>query len=101
MNKKIVSQPIKGTAPRVSGNVAADLRTGLAREASTKDQAENVMVVDLVRNDFFFQAEDGIRRLTVTGVQTCALPISRRDRRWPARGVGQGIFVRTTNPGRG
>src|SRR2546430_6187393 len=25
---------------------------------------------------FFFQAEDGIRDLTVTGVQTCALPIS-------------------------
>src|SRR2546427_8823445 len=25
---------------------------------------------------FFFQAEDGIRFLTVTGVQTCALPIS-------------------------
>src|SRR5688572_33077305 len=24
---------------------------------------------------FFFQAEDGIRALTVTGVQTCALPI--------------------------
>src|SRR2546430_3989797 len=24
---------------------------------------------------FFFQAEDGIRHLTVTGVQTCALPI--------------------------
>src|SRR5256886_7122572 len=24
---------------------------------------------------FFFQAEDGIRDLTVTGVQTCALPI--------------------------
>src|SRR2546430_8598231 len=27
---------------------------------------------------FFFQAEDGIRDLTVTGVQTCALPISER-----------------------
>src|SRR5215470_19866590 len=26
---------------------------------------------------FFFQAEDGIRDATVTGVQTCALPISR------------------------
>src|SRR5205085_7472350 len=26
---------------------------------------------------FFFQAEDGIRVLTVTGVQTCALPISK------------------------
>src|SRR5699024_12154389 len=26
---------------------------------------------------FFFQAEDGIRDRNVTGVQTCALPISR------------------------
>ena len=25
---------------------------------------------------FFFQAEDGIRDIGVTGVQTCALPIS-------------------------
>src|SRR3989337_4493240 len=28
---------------------------------------------------FFFQAEDGIRDATVTGVQTCALPISDQD----------------------
>src|SRR5207248_5355279 len=28
---------------------------------------------------FFFQAEDGIRDRTVTGVQTCALPISTSD----------------------
>src|SRR5204862_4029545 len=28
---------------------------------------------------FFFQAEDGIRDLYVTGVQTCALPIYRRS----------------------
>src|SRR5688500_3741603 len=28
---------------------------------------------------FFFQAEDGIRDYKVTGVQTCALPISRRQ----------------------
>src|SRR5207245_2626752 len=28
---------------------------------------------------FFFQAEDGIRDATVTGVQTCALPISKRS----------------------
>src|SRR2546430_9717344 len=29
----------------------------------------------LFRGALFFQAEDGIRDLTVTGVQTCALPI--------------------------
>src|SRR2546429_2412948 len=27
---------------------------------------------------FFFQAEDGIRDVAVTGVQTCALPIFRK-----------------------
>src|SRR5436305_7131591 len=30
---------------------------------------------------FFFQAEDGIRDADVTGVQTCALPISRATTR--------------------
>src|SRR5207244_6602067 len=34
----------------------------------------------LLRYVFFFQAEDGIRDDLVTGVQTCALPISMRDR---------------------
>src|SRR2546422_3697066 len=29
---------------------------------------------------FFFQAEDGIRDVAVTGVQTCALPISQDAR---------------------
>src|SRR5207249_8293578 len=33
---------------------------------------------------FFFQAEDGIRDRNVTGVQTCALPISAHPERFPA-----------------
>src|SRR5437773_8232028 len=32
----------------------------------------------LTQNFYFFQAEDGIRYRDVTGVQTCALPISAR-----------------------
>src|SRR5260370_18988961 len=39
---------------------------------------------------FFFQAEDGIRYSSVTGVQTCALPIFRLDprhRQFELRGV--------------
>src|SRR3989449_5730559 len=35
-------------------------------------------VVTIVFWFFFFQAEDGIRDVAVTGVQTCALPISWR-----------------------
>src|SRR2546427_4809682 len=37
---------------------------------------------------FFFQAEDGIRDLTVTGVQTCALPIFR-ELRWARLSAGK------------
>src|SRR5256886_10353339 len=36
---------------------------------------------------FFFQAEDGIRDLTVTGVQTCALPICALARRCAELGI--------------
>src|SRR5256886_14862651 len=35
-----------------------------------------IRLVDVCFFFFFFQAEDGIRDLTVTGVQTCALPIA-------------------------
>src|SRR5947207_11546258 len=37
---------------------------------------KEVMVIDVSSDFFFFQAEDGIRDHCVTGVQTCALPIS-------------------------
>src|SRR5437762_12336950 len=44
---------------------------------------------------FFFQAEDGIRDTSVTGVQTCALPIYGRLRgREQPRGVGIRMFCR-------
>src|SRR6266496_4756578 len=41
---------------------------------------------DYIVHFFFFQAEDGIRDLYVTGVQTCALPICGRR---AARGSGE------------
>src|SRR2546430_14116668 len=52
----------------------------------------------MLQEVFFFQAEDGIRDLTVTGVQTCALPIWRADRtstqkkNWPMK---RDIVIRT------
>src|SRR5205809_1663116 len=43
---------------------------------------------------FFFQAEDGIRDVAVTGVQTCALPISRcRARATPVPPTRAGATV--------
>src|SRR3989337_3281654 len=52
---------------------------------------------------FFFQAEDGIRDATVTGVQTCALPICRRDglRRERPGGGARGGRRRGGRQGRG
>src|SRR5205085_6637464 len=41
----------------------------------------SIVLLRSVRMFFFFQAEDGIRDLTVTGVQTCALPISGDERK--------------------
>ncbi len=45
------SQPIKGTNKRNSANAVADNELRNQLRNSTKDQIENVMVVDLVRND--------------------------------------------------
>src|SRR5688572_32269368 len=42
---------------------------------------------------FFFQAEDGIRDLTVTGVQTCALPISSHKKPTKALPSGNSASV--------
>jgi para-aminobenzoate synthetase component 1 len=48
---RLISQPIKGTAPRNPANAAADRQQALDLRNSTKERSENVMVVDLVRND--------------------------------------------------
>src|SRR5256885_3399926 len=39
----------------------------------------NKILCSLLQFFFFFQAEDGIRDYKVTGVQTCALPISNAE----------------------
>src|SRR2546427_9834500 len=53
----------------------------------------SLMVVDALFFFFFFQAEDGIRDLTVTGVQTCALPILVRVRGSAYRHEGAKLLV--------
>src|SRR5438046_7372643 len=42
---------------------------------------------------FFFQAEDGIRDWSVTGVQTCALPISHKRSSDLSDGAGHAVDV--------
>src|SRR5207245_7619552 len=45
----------------------------------------------------FFQAEDGIRDATVTGVQTCALPIYNVSDSNPALGIRLDLSVNSTS----
>jgi para-aminobenzoate synthetase component 1 len=56
---RLLSQPIKGTAGRLPGDPEADrrLRDGLL--ASPKERSENVMIVDLVRNDLSKVSAEG------------------------------------------
>ncbi|MBP6591283.1 MAG: anthranilate synthase component I family protein [Chitinophagaceae bacterium] len=57
--RRILSQPIKGTARRNSSNADQDLAGKEALQRSEKDRSENVMVVDLVRNDLSRVCEEG------------------------------------------
>src|SRR5256886_64947 len=75
------------------------MRMGAVR-AMTKWDAIGPVRIQVVCLFFFFQAEDGIRDLTVTGVQTCALPICRRRHaRLAERRPGQPT-ARIPRPGR-
>ena len=55
---KIYSQPIKGTAPRSSSREEDEwLKDNL--QNSEKERSENIMIVDLVRNDLSRIAKPG------------------------------------------
>ena len=49
-NEKVISQPIKGTAKRNS-NSELDEQNKVALQNNAKERSENIMIVDLVRND--------------------------------------------------
>ena len=57
--KRIFSQPMKGTIKRNLADNREDARLKEELRASSKDQSENVMVVDLVRNDLSRICRDG------------------------------------------
>jgi para-aminobenzoate synthetase component I len=58
IKNNIISQPIKGTAPR-GNNEAEDSVNKKQLYSSSKERSENVMIVDLVRNDLSKSAQKG------------------------------------------
>lgn len=67
--KTLLTAPIKGTRPR-GREPASDQALGTALEASEKDQAEHVMIVDMARND--------LGRICQNGSVTVAPLMTRR-----------------------
>jgi para-aminobenzoate synthetase/4-amino-4-deoxychorismate lyase len=61
--ERIAMRPMKGTAPRAP-EAAADRQAAAALRASAKEQAENLMIVDLVRNDLGRIAQTGSVHVT-------------------------------------
>jgi para-aminobenzoate synthetase component 1 len=69
--RTLVSQPMKGTARRTPDQPEADALRALQLQQSEKERAENVMIVDLVRNDLSQMAErDTVKVEQLFHVQT-------------------------------
>lgn len=62
-NKQIKTRPIKGTMPRYE-DIEKDFISKQTLKNSQKDQAENVMIVDLLRNDLSIYANTGSVKTT-------------------------------------
>lgn len=58
-DRKVTTSPIKGTRPRVKNNRQGDQGVAEALLNSQKDRAENLMIVDLMRNDLSRSCELG------------------------------------------
>src|SRR6267143_3391757 len=65
------------TTPVIAGDSFEMYAVGALRLSPLR----RCLAIDSTVDIFFFQAEDGIRDGTVTGVQTCALPICHRPQR--------------------
>ncbi|PHS17554.1 MAG: aminodeoxychorismate synthase, component I [Kangiella sp.] len=69
-NKKVLTQPIKGTSPR-SSDKNTDLENASNLLSSEKDRSENLMIVDLLRNDLSKTADtDSVKVPELFGLYT-------------------------------
>jgi len=96
----LLSAPIKGTRPMPAEPAAAAAQRSALAE-SAKDRAENVMIVDLVRNDLGRVCEPGSVRVAAlaeprahTGVWHLVSEVVGRRR----AGIGDGDLVRALFP---
>jgi para-aminobenzoate synthetase component 1 len=70
---RVETRPIKGTRPRAIGKPEFDQQIAMGLLASSKDRAENVMIVDLLRNDLSRVCEsDSVRVSQLCGLESYA-----------------------------
>jgi para-aminobenzoate synthetase component 1 len=62
-DRHVVTRPIKGTVPR-TGDEIEDERLAQVLGGSAKDRAENIMIVDLMRNDLSIACKDDSVRVS-------------------------------------
>ncbi|HET7775400.1 MAG TPA: aminodeoxychorismate synthase component I [Azospira sp.] len=90
----LITRPMKGTAPR-GEDAAADAARRAALAASEKDRAENLMIVDLLRNDLGRVAQTGsvrVERLfAIETYPTLFQMTSTVTARAPGIGLGQAL----------
>jgi para-aminobenzoate synthetase / 4-amino-4-deoxychorismate lyase len=98
---RVRTAPIKGTRPRDADDVATAAAQRAALTSAAKDRAENVMIVDLMRNDLGRVCEPGSVAVDAladvrphAGVWHLVSEVSGRLR----AGVGDGALVRATFP---
>src|SRR5437868_10256266 len=76
--ERCVCQVTCGSVLRLRAKGDADPSGGCGPDPETESSTLFAVGLPASIFNFFFQAEDGIRARNVTGVQTCALPISGR-----------------------
>lgn len=100
-SREVVTRPIKGTAAR-GRDAGEDRRLGEALEASAKDRAENVMIVDLLRNDLSRVCRPGsvaVPRLAALETHPTVHHLVSTVTATLAEGAGPVDLLRATFPG--
>lgn len=68
-NRQVEARPIKGTIPHIQDDPEEDKKSKAKLQQSEKDHAENIIIVDLLRNDLSKSCEDN----SIDVTELCAL----------------------------